>query len=771
MTIRPVKPPPAADISQVMFSVDISDITLLRDCIRSFQAFEGTYVKLDPTGEQFILDPSRTFRPDVQALMHRLLQFGTLHHQIRKNIKTNLDKRTTGSTQRQFYTAILQELLLFSTLISHLDSQIPTGSQTIKQIEDEELLPSLVQSHSASHLHSAEPIQGSLSSQVFTNIPPSHVYPRQSLILPSSIDEPANTPTQAGPADPFPADLSHTLNSTINTSASESAVFLTSLTLRRLIVYMSEPTDKIILLWNILRKTRGMRGGQLLSKINSEAQYGSPLMKKIYTNLLHETSAPLYQFISRWIQSGELSDPHREFFVDEHEVGPTCQNGNERWKDRFVLRREMVPSFITEETALNILLIGKSLVFLREECNQLAPFINHLRFLTDETLSFEQRFAKMADCVNRHLRLFIIQRSSFTRDVTAMKDFVLLARGDFTLFMMDRLWGSIARQAMTAASSAGSVEMSHAQTQNQIMSLFNPSMHRDTDDFAKPEQLDVRLIENTQTGLVQDRQHVHIPRVFVLSYNVVGPSRTIITQQMVRMHEQAFDFLWSVKRANYNLSTLRKKLTMIEHMISGPQHHESRKGLVKYCNTIRARMMGFINDLENYFDFEVLETSWKHFSEDLKKTTSLDDITDAFSTYITTILEKIKMGSVNERTETPLYRQIVSILTIVFRFDDVINTIFMGLYAELNKKRELVKAAEDNQSKQEWGMDSDRDELSRPSQPFAPGITNTLEGINREFEAALRNLQNIANGLIETRDQIVSVIPTFLRDNCKGSTG
>ena len=64
--------------------------------------------------------------------------------------------------------------------------------------------------------------------------------------------------------------------------------------------------------------------------------------------------------------SGVLHDPFNEFLVAVDLQIPV----EHFWTSRYRLNREFIPSFVSQNQAEKILLIGKSINFLREVCNQ-----------------------------------------------------------------------------------------------------------------------------------------------------------------------------------------------------------------------------------------------------------------------------------------------------------------------------------------------------------------------------------------------------------------
>lgn len=97
--------------------------------------------------------------------------------------------------------------------------------------------------------------------------------------------------------------------------------------------------------------------------------------------------------ILEWICDGQIRDIHEEFFVAFDNTIP-----NDRlWHDKYNLRTEQIPTFITEQQARKILIIGKSINFLRVICNEqkqlksiknppssnIIPVSSHILFFDD----------------------------------------------------------------------------------------------------------------------------------------------------------------------------------------------------------------------------------------------------------------------------------------------------------------------------------------------------------------------------------------------------
>lgn len=95
--------------------------------------------------------------------------------------------------------------------------------------------------------------------------------------------------------------------------------------------------------------------------------------------LMKSVSVPLYHMITRWVLHGELLDPQHEFFVAKSISPDTGGRGGARassrsqfnisadflWHHYYQLNLAMLPSFISSKLAYKILVVGKSINFMK----------------------------------------------------------------------------------------------------------------------------------------------------------------------------------------------------------------------------------------------------------------------------------------------------------------------------------------------------------------------------------------------------------------------
>lgn len=153
-----------------------------------------------------------------------------------------------------------------------------------------------------------------------------------------------------------------------NRAQSQSGLY--RVTLSHLHLWACDPLETLKWLASIVRACQGQKGGALASAVYEFSNHGDAVVKKLVRRILESVCDPLYNMLIRWIADGELDDPYREFFIE------TCADitGYRMWHEKYQVRNNMLPSFITKVQVKQILGTGKSINFLREVCKDFTPW-------------------------------------------------------------------------------------------------------------------------------------------------------------------------------------------------------------------------------------------------------------------------------------------------------------------------------------------------------------------------------------------------------------
>ena len=104
------------------------------------------------------------------------------------------------------------------------------------------------------------------------------------------------------------------------------------------------------------------------------SSHGDPFVAAFAERILVHVTKPFYEMLRQWIYDGELSDPYHEFFVTNQETSKGSQEKTDarpptnEWEDKYKRKKDMIPTFMTQDLGKKAFLIGKSLNFLRYAC-------------------------------------------------------------------------------------------------------------------------------------------------------------------------------------------------------------------------------------------------------------------------------------------------------------------------------------------------------------------------------------------------------------------
>ncbi|KAJ3194136.1 hypothetical protein HDU67_004846, partial [Dinochytrium kinnereticum] len=286
------------------------------------------------------------------------------------------------------------------------------------------------------------------------------------------------------------------------------------------------------------------------------------------------------------------------------------------------------------ETAKKAFLIGKSLNFLRFECNHQAYVINRskeaheakgLEYGSEKAL--QELIIASYKKTSQYLLDVLFEKYQLLDHLIALKRYLLLGQGDFIQNLMDRLGPDLSKpaQMLFRHNLAGVLESAIRSSNVAQFSL----------DIVK--RLDVRLLEFSPGDTGWD--------VFALDYHVDPPLSTIFSPQAMRQYLRIFVFLWRLKRLEYGLSSVWKRLVTERAGFKGlPEFLR----VLQVCQLIWSEMNHFVFQLQYYILFEVLESSWNDLLQHMRQRSGdLDQLIGAHSKYLSQIVSKAMFATGN----------------------------------------------------------------------------------------------------------------------------
>ncbi|XP_031414528.1 gamma-tubulin complex component 3 [Clupea harengus] len=499
-----------------------------------------------------------------------------------------------------------------------------------------------------------------------------------------------------------------------------------TLTLRRLLVWTYDPKVRLKTLAALVDFCQGRKGGELASAVHAYGKTGDPNMRALVQHILSLVSHPILNFLYRWIYDGELEDTYHEFFVASD---PTVKT-DRLWHDKYSLRKSMIPSFITMDQCRKVLLIGKSINFLHQVCQDRTPTgkILPASKAADSPKDATELFTDMEGAFQEKIDAAYFETSKYLLDVLnknylllehlqAMRRYLLLGQGDFIRHLMDLLKPELARPATTLY-------------QHNLTGILETAVRATNAQFDSPEilkRLDVRLLEVSPGDTGWD--------VFSLDYHVEGPIATVFTRECMGHYLRVFNFLWRAKRMEYILTDIWKgqmcnaKLLKSMPELSGELHQ---------CHILASEMVHFIHQMQYYVTFEVLECSWDELWNKVQQAQDLDHIIAAHEVFLDTVITRCLLDT-NNRS---LLNQLRAIFDQIIEFQTTQDSLYRSALEELQLRLQFEERKKQRQDEGEWGVTEEQEAAENKR-------TQEFQDFHAKMRSELRILSYSYQGIVQ----------------------
>ncbi|XP_053214852.1 gamma-tubulin complex component 3-like [Panonychus citri] len=433
-------------------------------------------------------------------------------------------------------------------------------------------------------------------------------------------------------------------------------------------------------LTNLIENCRNKRGGALIKEVHKYNQHGDQTVRSCMTQILRQVVLPIRQMLSQWIFHGEIDDPYKEFFIIASR--PTSESQDPMWHEKYQLNRSMFPGFIDLEQGKKILATGKAVNLLKQvfEDTSCVPGYDILRRTFESTevgLLFndnrrngqEGEFQKLLtrayhETSKRALEL-LFDSYHFMDHLKGLRKFMLLGQGDFIRHLMDL-----------------SVKKLEEPAQNlkplELKSLLNTAIRATNAQFLDEdvtERVDVRFSDSLQeTGW----------DIFMLDYRTSGPIKIILNSQIMQNYRSLFKYLWRSKRMEYVLVSLWKQ--QIIHARSAKIIPKLRP-VFHISQILHAEMMHFIQQMQYYIEFEVMECSWDELIRKMEKASDIDQLIEAQEKFLSTVISRSMLDAESQS----LSEQLRAIYDMIIQFQGVEENLFKAIDNEISERSHFEK--------------------------------------------------------------------------------
>ncbi|EAL65442.1 spindle pole body component 98 [Dictyostelium discoideum AX4] len=624
---------------------EIPEHLLIRDIIYVFQGIDGTYIKYNKQSDSFKIDentsntlvngePAYISKPK-RDLVYRLCEFGWLFKKVRLFI-TNNDFKKTGLTNQSFCSAINDELIELYRIIAILETQVYKKFDMVN--------------YGGGGGGSGGSGSGS------------------GLESPSSVSSGGTT-----------------------TSTEIPFIDGDSLTLIRLFVWIQSPLKRLKVLGTCVDSiTVDMKGGEILSKIDTLSKHGDQDIRILIHNIMFKICQPLFSMIRLWMFKGEINDPYQEFFIRQYESVQL----EKTWKEKFAIVARLLPSFISLPLSKRILIIGKSINYMKQFCNNFKEdkndryyyynqeddddddedhddnddddenenqgeddeiierklLIKESKIIKEKTKELnyinKEVLQEIIELVSRQsserLLKIVLNRFKFMNHVKALKKYLLLGQGDFIQYLMDLIGEDLLKPTSQIQ-------------RHKLVGWMDTAIRNSNAQFEEQDivnRLDIALLPERPGNIGWD--------IFSLDYHVDTPLNTILSPNDILRYKKIFHFMWGIKRVEYSLASIWRKIRSSTSLsILSPIGGDIHKS-----HLIMNEMVHFISNFQYYLMFEVLECSWKNLEKFIdQEATDLDQLIEAHHQYLQDICNKMFLSNSDS-----CYECFKKLLSIIIKF-------------------------------------------------------------------------------------------------------
>jgi gamma-tubulin complex component 3 len=414
------------------------------------------------------------------------------------------------------------------------------------------------------------------------------------------------------------------------------------LTLRRLVVWLAEPQQRLRVVAGCLEAAVPLRGGQVINALHAASKHGDPMVRRAVGPLLEGACAPFFTRISRWVLDGTLDGPGGDFMVDAQRLG--SDHPAAVWRGGYALDPSMVPRFMGKELAEAVLTAGKTVAFLREVCGDsewamamaggaAARGMDTVGTTAQRLRWLESAVAEVRSSVGTRLMDVVMRRERLGSHLAAVRRYLLLGQGDFVRTLLDLAGPELDRPA-------------------RDLSVFSLQGHVEAAlRSCGAAGADGDLLRRVQVKLARPLEGDVGWDVFGLFYALQGPASAVLGPEAMSAYGRVSRLLWSIKQVDHVVARAWHHLDGVGHSLAALRGLEREYGidaaaiagrvppLLRYLHARRADMAQFVASLQAKIVYEVIEPAWAAVEAGVGAASDLDEVIKAHETGLQSILE------------------------------------------------------------------------------------------------------------------------------------
>eukprot|EP00736_Rhodelphis_marinus_P002957 Rmarinus@m.22365 len=396
----------------------------------------------------------------------------------------------------------------------------------------------------------------------------------------------------------------------------------------------------------------GATGGKLINVLYERrgSVSGSKATRDLLMFLLQRSCEHYFHMLEKWIYEGVIDDPYQEFFVFSRATG-TTEKPNEDyrdtyWESHYDVKKNNAPGFLLTH-ADKILTTGKYLNVIRE-CGRKVRCPHSERIVYTEN---EREYARRVDVAfkfaSTELLRLLIEEKKLLHILKSIKNYFLLNQGDVLVHFLDisgdELLKPVREISMTKLRSLLelAIRMSTSATDefkdnvtctmlpysivNQLLMVNSVSRSQVEGRLYDPKPLFESVESRKMTGFDS----------FSFDYSVEWPASLIVSRKALSKYQLLFRHVLTIKNVERKLCSVW-------------QGHQMTKALeipLLREYVLRQRMLQFLQNLQYYMFFEVLEPNWHVLMRRIDEVSTMDGLLSAHYDFLDSCIKDCMLSN------------------------------------------------------------------------------------------------------------------------------
>nr|XP_027780719.1 gamma-tubulin complex component 2 isoform X2 [Marmota flaviventris]XP_027780876.1 gamma-tubulin complex component 2 isoform X2 [Marmota flaviventris] len=477
-------------------------------------------------------------------------------------------------------------------------------------------------------------------------------------------------------------------------------------------------------------------GGSTLSLLHDRSfnYTGDSQAQELCLYLTKAASAPYFEVLEKWIYRGIIHDPYSEFMVEEHELRKEKiqEDYNDKyWDQRYTVVQQQIPSFL-QKVAGKILSTGKYLNVVRECGHDVTcPVAKEIIYTLKERAYVEQ-IEKAFNYASKVLLDFLMEEKELVAHLRSIKRYFLMDQGDFFVHFMD----------LTEEELRKPVEDITPTRLEALLELALRMSTANTDPFKDdlkidlmPHDLITQLLRVLAIETKQEKAMTHADpteltlsglEAFSFDYIVKWPLSLIINRHMFycKHVERQLCSVWISNK------TAKQCALHSAKWFAG-------------AFTLRQRMLNFVQNIQYYMMFEVMEPTWHILEKNLKSASNIDDVLGHHTSFLDTCLKDCML------TNPELLKVFSKLMSVCVMFTNCMQkfTQSMKLDSELGRRALEQGTMLGPPTESEQAEEHPRKETARKclaehvdAPHLVSGFEATINSFDKNFSAHLLDL-------------------------------